>query len=1059
MSSNLDTCFRGEAARWWNNEVDELVRGGLLHTRDINNWCRVLEERFKLPPSQAMDRLDNIRYTIRDAANRRSVTAYVSSIVAAAKQCGETTEFQQVLRAWRHLDLALRAAIDEPKEGTTVKTFMDTLLAKQSNLFDIARRLNRRNDVHDVYTSDRKQPPYGRITGQWRDGNFPRRYQRNDRYLSPFVANSYDYQFNPAIQTNRNPQSLQRNPTYGQDQPYDQKPQSSSQDPNTNRRTPPAHQPLPLPPQRPMISDKPFNRAEPDPRTRWRQQGPPQIPQRRATAYSGAQYDDEQEFYGAQGYNLDDGHSDDLPDGDYLLEGSYANYSDSPTNSKAVNETQLEVQSADGANELSEAYTCLHCDDSFSSNNKLHKHLRTSHTNPLDSNVYHATALVPRVMESTISDNTEPGHGFRGWHYAAAQGSLAESGTPEEICLDSGCSSTLIDKAFLQRHLPKVETYTRDNCPLTVRGIGDRKHVINQYVHIHVFIRGIFQNQIVLLKFPIEANITEDLRANMLIGTDVLGPHQILLDIFNAKAIARTCQNAAIPLRIRAKPHHTTPRPVYNKQRVVIPPFSQARLPIRVNKQVPEDRDSTFTPEYKHVTLYNHVVDANFSFVHAINLLDKPVVIPRKVRLGTISDLDEVSAYMAHEDAAELARVDQTNVLRIKPARAIGEAKPQDIQTKLPNGVTVYGNDTVAVKLAEVVNRYSEVWENPGGFANVPENEWMRVPLIDDWQTKIKAMRLGRVYSLGPVEKQLVDEMFDKLHQQGRMQWASNHSPRGYPVFVAWRTQYKDGNAVKKGRVVVDIRNLNKITVPDIYPTPSQSDILAALANKRYISVVDAVSFFYQWRIHPDDRNRLTVVSHRGQETFNVAIMGYMNSAAYVQRQLDNKLRDLHEFVRAYIDDIIIFSDTLDDHLDHLDRLFSRLKELNIHLAPTKAYIGFPSVVMLGIRVDSLGLTTPEEKLKAISNLKFPYTLKQLETYLGFTGWMRQYVPRYAQVSEPLQQRKLIMSQTDPNAGKARKQFARIARNTSPSPAEYEAYSNIQCAFKNPTMLIHADKT
>jgi hypothetical protein len=68
----------------------------------------------------------------------------------------------------------------------------------------------------------------------------------------------------------------------------------------------------------------------------------------------------------------------------------------------------------------------------------------------------------------------------------------------------------------------------------------------------------------------------------------------------------------------------------------------------------------------------------------------------------------------------------------------------------------------------------------------------------------------------------------------------------------------------------------------------------------------------HQWRIHPEDRNRLTVVSHRGQETFNVAIMGYMNSAAYVQRQLDNtsKLRDLHEFVRAYIDNIIISSDT-----------------------------------------------------------------------------------------------------------------------------------------------------
>jgi hypothetical protein len=76
MSSDSDTCFRGEAARWWNNEVDELIRGRFIHTGDINNWCRVLEERFKLPPSQAMDRLGNIRCTIRDAANRRSVTAY-----------------------------------------------------------------------------------------------------------------------------------------------------------------------------------------------------------------------------------------------------------------------------------------------------------------------------------------------------------------------------------------------------------------------------------------------------------------------------------------------------------------------------------------------------------------------------------------------------------------------------------------------------------------------------------------------------------------------------------------------------------------------------------------------------------------------------------------------------------------------------------------------------------------------------------------------------------------------------------------------------------------------
>ena len=206
----------------------------------------------------------------------------------------------------------------------------------------------------------------------------------------------------------------------------------------------------------------------------------------------------------------------------------------------------------------------------------------------------------------------------------------------------------------------------------------------------------------------------------------------------------RTRQNATIPLRVRAKAHHTTPQAVYNKQRVVILPFSHARLPVKVNRQIPGDRDSLFTPEYKQITLYNHAVDANFSFVHAINLSDKPIVIPRKARLGTVSNLEEVNACMAHQDA-EIARADQDSLLRIKATHPLGESNPHRAQRKMPNGVTIYGNDT---KFADLVNKHPEVWKNPGGFTNIPENEWMRVPLLDDWQTRIKSMKLGRVYFL-----------------------------------------------------------------------------------------------------------------------------------------------------------------------------------------------------------------------------------------------------------------------------------------------------------------------
>ena len=110
------------------------------------------------------------------------------------------------------------------------------------------------------------------------------------------------------------------------------------------------------------------------------------------------------------------------------------------------------------------------------------------------------------------------------------------------------------------------------------------------------------------------------------------------------------------------------------------------------------------------------------------------------------------------------------------------------------------------------------------------------------------------------------------------MEWTSTATPFSFPCFVVWR----DTPEGKKGRVVVDIRALNSITMPDAYPVPSQAEILSLLRDSTHISTVDAASFFYQWRVNKAHRHRLTVSSHRGQESFKVPVMGYRNSPAYV---------------------------------------------------------------------------------------------------------------------------------------------------------------------------------
>ena len=136
---------------------------------------------------------------------------------------------------------------------------------------------------------------------------------------------------------------------------------------------------------------------------------------------------------------------------------------------------------------------------------------------------------------------------------------------------------------------------------------------------------------------------------------------------------------------------------------------------------------------------------------------------------------------------------------------------------------------------------------------------------------------------------------------------------------------------------------------------------------------------------------------------------------------------------------MVIASHTLEEHIHHLWTVFSAFSSTGISINPSKAFIGFPSIRLLGQHVDSPGLSTAAEKLEAIANLEFPRTLQQLENYLGLTGYLRQYVPFYAAVSGPLQDRKTLLLRRGPSAGRQRKSFSLKALLESPTTTKVES--------------------
>lgn len=140
--------------------------------------------------------------------------------------------------------------------------------------------------------------------------------------------------------------------------------------------------------------------------------------------------------------------------------------------------------------------------------------------------------------------------------------------------------------------------------------------------------------------------------------------------------------------------------------------------------------------------------------------------------------------------------------------------------------------------------------------------------------------------------------------------------------------------------------------------------------------------------------------------------------------------------------------------------MFAQLDSCNIYLLPKKSFLGYPSVNLLGQKVDVLGLSTATEKLSAISQLAFPNTLSQLEKYLGMTGYLRQYVPYYAAIVKPLQLRKTLLgkSVTKGAEGTARKKQAGRLRITVLSPKELNAFDQLQKIFSSPSILYHFDQ-
>lgn len=153
-------------------------------------------------------------------------------------------------------------------------------------------------------------------------------------------------------------------------------------------------------------------------------------------------------------------------------------------------------------------------------------------------------------------------------------------------------------------------------------------------------------------------------------------------------------------------------------------------------------------------------------------------------------------------------------------------------------------------------------------------------------------------------------------------------------------------------------------------------------------------------------------------------IMGYINLVAYIQREINNILCNVRDWARVYIDDIICGGTSLKDLLHKLHILFEIFLHYNISIKLTKSYLNYPDVGLLGQRVNSLGLTTSDKKLKAVCLLRYSKALGALKYYLGLISYLRSYIYFYVQIASLLQGLKTRFLKSALESGQQRRAYA-----------------------------------
>ena len=204
-------------------------------------------------------------------------------------------------------------------------------------------------------------------------------------------------------------------------------------------------------------------------------------------------------------------------------------------------------------------------------------------------------------------------------------------------------------------------------------------------------------------------------------------------------------------------------------------------------------------------------------------------------------------------------------------------------------------------------------------------------------------------------------------------------------------------------RVVIDYRKINSITKKDKYPLPLIDDALRSFKDSTYFSTLDCNAGYWQIPMAEQDKEKTTFVTSSGTYSFNVMPFGLTNAPATFQRTMNTILEPfINKFAFVYLDDILVFSKTKEEHIKHLEIIFDALEKHNFKLNHKKCKFLEREVNFLGFHISQEGISTQVQKIKAINRISVPASKEELRRFLGMVSFYRRFIKDFTKLALPL---------------------------------------------------------